>query len=52
VIEAGLRHYAHIYKPIDANVLAQQQRIADTFSELRLIPTKIVTKDAALALKA
>lgn len=48
VIEAGLRHYAHIYKSIDAGVLAQQQRIADTFSELRIIPTKIVTKDAAL----
>ena len=52
VIESGLRHYAHIYKPVDANVLAEQQRIADTFSELRLIPTKIVTRDAALASKA
>ncbi|NML31423.1 sulfonate ABC transporter substrate-binding protein [Paraburkholderia antibiotica] len=52
VIEPGLRHYAHIYKPVDAQVLAEQQRIADTFSELRLIPTKIVTRDAALALKA
>jgi sulfonate transport system substrate-binding protein len=52
VIEAGLRHYAHIYKPVDADVLAEQQRIADTFSELRIIPTKIVTKDAALAAKA
>lgn len=49
VIEAGLRHYAHIYKPVDASVLAEQQRIADTFSELRIIPTKIVTKDATLA---
>jgi sulfonate transport system substrate-binding protein len=48
VIEAGLRHYAHVYRPVDANVLAEQQRIADTFSELRIIPTKIVTKDAAL----
>ncbi|OAJ53933.1 aliphatic sulfonate ABC transporter substrate-binding protein [Paraburkholderia ginsengiterrae] len=48
VIEAGLRHYAHIYKPIDANVLAEQQHIADTFNELRIIPTKIVTRDAAL----
>lgn len=47
VIEAGLRHYAHTYKPIDANVLAEQQRIADTFNELRIIPTKIVTRDAA-----
>jgi sulfonate transport system substrate-binding protein len=52
VIEAGLRHYAHVYKPIDASVLAEQQRIADTFSELRLIPTRIVTKDAALPGKA
>ncbi|HEY3600021.1 MAG TPA: sulfonate ABC transporter substrate-binding protein [Paraburkholderia sp.] len=49
VIEAGLRHYAHIYKPVDAQVLAEQQRIADTFSELRIIPGKIVTKDAVLS---
>jgi sulfonate transport system substrate-binding protein len=48
VIEAGLRHYAHIYKPVDASVLAEQQHIADTFSELHIIPTKIVTKDATL----
>jgi sulfonate transport system substrate-binding protein len=52
VIEAGLRHYAHVYKPVDAEVLAEQQRIADTFTELRIIPTKIVTKDAVLAAKA
>ncbi|SDR42782.1 sulfonate transport system substrate-binding protein [Paraburkholderia fungorum] len=52
VIEAGLRHYAHIYKPVDGEVLAEQQRIADTFSDLRIIPTKIVTKDAALPAKA
>ncbi|MGF6777379.1 sulfonate ABC transporter substrate-binding protein [Paraburkholderia sp. GAS334] len=48
VIEAGLRHYEHIYKPVDASVLASQQRIADTFAELRIIPTKIVTRDAVL----
>ncbi|MGF6757686.1 sulfonate ABC transporter substrate-binding protein [Paraburkholderia sp. GAS42] len=48
VIEAGLRHYEHIYKPVDAGVLASQQRIADTFAELRIIPTKIVTRDAVL----
>jgi sulfonate transport system substrate-binding protein len=52
VIEAGLRHYAHIYKPVDAEVLAEQQRIADTFTELRIIPAKIVTKEAVLAAKA
>jgi sulfonate transport system substrate-binding protein len=51
VIEAGLRQYAHVYKTVDANVLAQQQRIADAFGELRHIPTKIVTKEAPLAAK-
>lgn len=49
IIETGLRHYAHVYKPIDDNVLAEQQRIADTFYELKLIPRKIVTKEAVLS---
>jgi sulfonate transport system substrate-binding protein len=49
IIEAGLRHYAHVYKPIDDTVLAEQQKIADTFFELKLIPRKIVTKQAVLA---
>lgn len=52
VIEAGLRHYAHVYKPVDAVVLPEQQPIADTFAKLRIIPTKIVTKDAVLVAKA
>jgi sulfonate transport system substrate-binding protein len=51
VIEAGLRHYAHVYKPVDEPVLAEQQRIADTFTELRIIPTKIVTRNAVLVAK-
>ena len=38
IIEASLRHYQHVYKPIDDAVLADQQRIADTFYELKLIP--------------
>ncbi|MGF6535813.1 sulfonate transport system substrate-binding protein [Paraburkholderia sp. GAS206C] len=49
IIQTGLQHYAHVYKPVDAEVLAEQQRIADTFYELKLIPKKIVTKDATLA---
>ena len=49
IIQTGLEHYAHVYKPIDAEVLAEQQHIADTFYELKLIPRKIVTKDATLA---
>jgi len=48
VIEAGLRHYQHIYKPIDGAVLADQQRIADAFYELKLIPKKISVRDAML----
>lgn len=47
-IEAGLKHYEHIYKPVDAAVLDEQQRIADTFYELKLIPRRIVTRDAVL----
>jgi sulfonate transport system substrate-binding protein len=48
-IESGLTHYAHVYKPVDAAVLDEQQRIADTFYELKLIPRRIVTRDAVLA---
>jgi sulfonate transport system substrate-binding protein len=46
IIEASLLHYQHIYKPIDGAVLADQQRIADTFFELKLIPEKLSVKDA------
>ena len=48
IIEATLRHYEHIYKPIDDAVLADQQRIADTFYGLKLIPQKLSVKDAAV----
>jgi sulfonate transport system substrate-binding protein len=46
IVEASLRHYEHIYKPIDDAVLADQQRIADTFYELKLIPQKLTVRDA------
>jgi sulfonate transport system substrate-binding protein len=46
IIETSLRHYQHIYKPIDDAVLADQQRIADTFYELKLIPQKLSVRDA------
>jgi len=49
VVEVALRHYAHIYQPADAAVIAEQQRIADVFYQLKLIPRPIVTKDALLA---
>lgn len=49
VIETALRHYQHIYKPIDDTVLNDQQRIADTFYDLKLIPKKISVRDAVLS---
>ena len=48
-IQTGLSHYAHEYRPIDAAVIAQQQKIADTFYDLKIIPRRVVTKDAVLA---
>jgi len=48
IIEASLRHYEHIYKPIDDAVLADQQRIADAFYELKLIPQKLSVRDAVV----
>ena len=51
IIEASLRHYAHVYKPIDDAVLADQQRIADAFYELKLIPQKIVIQGATVRQK-
>ena len=49
IIEAGLRHYQHIYKPIDEGVLNDQQKIADTFYDLKLIPKKISVRDALVS---
>jgi sulfonate transport system substrate-binding protein len=46
IIEAGLRHYQHIYKPIDEVVLTDQQKIADAFYDLKLIPKKVSVHDA------
>lgn len=48
IVEKGLRHYAHIYRPVSEPVLAAQQRIADTFLQLRLIPRQIRVADATL----
>jgi sulfonate transport system substrate-binding protein len=49
VIEAALRHYQHLYRPIDDTVLTDQQKIGDTFYELKLIPKKISVRDAVLS---
>lgn len=48
IIETSLKRYEHIFKPVDAKVLDEQQRIADAFFELKLIPVKLNVRDAVL----
>jgi len=50
VVETSLSNYAHVFRPIDATVLAEQQRIADAFFDLKLIPARIATRDAVSSL--
>jgi sulfonate transport system substrate-binding protein len=48
VVEVSIRRSSNNIKPINSAVLAEQQKIADTFFELKLIPKEIKVKDAAL----
>jgi sulfonate transport system substrate-binding protein len=48
VVEKTLRHFSNVIKPIDPSVLDEQQKLGDTFFELKLIPKAIKVKDAAL----
>ena len=47
VVELSLRRYEFDVKPVTDTVIAQQQQIADTFFELKLIPKAIAVRDAA-----
>jgi sulfonate transport system substrate-binding protein len=51
VIELSLRRYSHDVRPLNTAVIAEQQKIADVFSDLKLIPRKISVRDAAPLLK-
>lgn len=51
VIEHGIRRYSNTVRPITDAVLAEQQKLADTFLELKLIPKGIKVKEAALTAK-
>lgn len=51
VVALAASRYAYGVKPITADVLQQQQRLADAFSNLKLIPKPIVVKDAQLPAK-
>jgi len=46
VLEATLSHRGFDVQPINSEVVAEQQRIADTFKELGLIPVAIKVSDA------
>jgi sulfonate transport system substrate-binding protein len=46
VIELALTRQSYGIKPITPDVIAEQQRIADTFFELKLLPKKINVSDA------
>lgn len=50
-VELAAKRYAYGVKPVTPAVIAEQQKIADVFSNLKLIPKKIVVKDAVLAAK-
>lgn len=47
IIEAALKRQSYGIKPIDAQVLADQQKIADTLFQLKLIPKEVRVSDIA-----
>lgn len=46
VVELAASRYAYGVKPVSGDVIAEQQKVADAFSRLKLIPKAIVVKDA------
>ncbi|WP_343729691.1 sulfonate ABC transporter substrate-binding protein [Duganella sp.] len=46
VVALAASRYSYGVKPITGEVLAQQQKLADTFASLKLIPKPIAVKDA------
>ena len=47
VLEVALQRQSYGIKPIDAQALAEQQKIADTLYQLKLIPKEIHPSDIA-----
>ncbi|MDB5867822.1 MAG: aliphatic sulfonates family transporter, periplasmic ligand-binding protein [Polaromonas sp.] len=47
VVELSLRRYAFNVQPVPDSVIAEQQKLADTFFDLKLIPKAIAVRDAA-----
>lgn len=48
VVELATQRFSWGAKPVNDQVIAEQQKIADAFSDLKLIPKKLVVKDAVL----
>jgi len=51
VVEQTLHHYSNDVRPITDAVLSEQQKLGDTFFDLKLIPKAIKVKDATIASK-
>lgn len=51
IVELAASRYTYGVKPISDAVLLEQQKIADVFAGLKLIPKKIVVRDATLLAK-
>ena len=49
VLEKAAARYSYGVKPVSPAVIAEQQKIADAFTSLKLIPNPIVVKNAQLA---
>ena len=49
VLELAAGRYSYGVQPVSPPVIAGQQKIADVFTRLKLIPTSIIVKDAQLA---
>ena len=47
VVELSLHRYQFNVKPVPDSVIADQQKLADTFFDLKLIPKAIAVRDAA-----
>jgi sulfonate transport system substrate-binding protein len=46
IVEASLRRYEFGVRPLSDAVVAQQQKIADTFHQLKLIPKPVSVREA------
>jgi sulfonate transport system substrate-binding protein len=51
IVELAARRYSYGVAPVGPTVISEQQKIADVFTDLKLIPKKINVKDAVIPLK-